>query len=253
MNPKLAIRILLVVLVFLLAGCSGLGNQAGEAEQTLPPTQAPTATPQPTPITQEVEDILSASAAAMQQVNSMQFTIETTVEAVGQSITSTGQGALQNPDNLYMKLDILGNTVEFLILGAEGSYIKLPGATEFTEMTQNDIATLGEPPDIKAQMDMGKFASRSSLQGEETLNGIPTYVISFDLDMPRYLADNPDSSGMLDAANASGVGKMWIGKDDDLLYQMTMEIKSASETLPVGITNTFTFFGFNEPVEIPQP
>ena len=250
MNVRLLIRILLVVLLFLLAACNGSQDQAGQA---LPPTEVPTATPQPTPTSQGVEGILSASSAAMQQVNSMQFTFETTVEAVGQTITTTGEGAMQNPDTVYMKLDILGNTVEFLMLGDQGSYIKLPGATDFTQMTQDDVATLGEPPDIKAQMDLSKFASQSSLQGEEDLNGVPTYVISFDLDMPRYLAGNPDSSGFLDAANTTGQGKMWIGKEDNLLYQMTMEMQSASETLPVGITNTFTFFGFNEPVEIPQP
>jgi outer membrane lipoprotein-sorting protein len=211
---------------------------------------APTATPTVAPLT--AEDILAQSAAAMAQVDSMRLTYSVKVDAAGQSMTTEGQGAFKKPDQMYLKLSVLGQDIEMLILAPEQIYWKMPGTDQFIP-APSEITAMGGVPDIMGQLNIGDFASTTRLEGEETLDGVPAYVISFDMDVAKYLHADQAVAAVFDPTKTTGKGKLWIGKEDGYIYKMAMELNmDVADNKVSTLTETF-FSNFNEPVELPKP
>jgi outer membrane lipoprotein-sorting protein len=227
-----------------LAACNAL-------PKALPtPTAQPTATPTSVPLA--VEDILAQATAAMDQVETMQFTYSVKVDAAGQSVTTDGQGAFQKPDQMYMKLNVLGQNIELLMLGPDKLYLKMPGSDQFT-LAPAELAALGGAPDILGQLKVGDFASTTHFEGEETLDGVPTNVISFDMDVAKYLQTDPTNAAIFDPTKTTGKGKIWIGKEDGLIYKLALEMNMDVADNKVAMQTEMLFSNFNQAVDMPQP
>jgi len=251
MNRKWMLRLAICVMVLaLLAACNA-------PQLALPTaTTAPTATPEPTAIPQlpaTVESILAQSAEAMKQVQSMQFTYTTTVEAAGQTIKTDGQGMFKKPDQMYMKLNAMGQTIEMVMLEPGKVYLKMPGSDKFTLSTPGTAGQEPVAPDIMAQTNIADFASGLTLDGEETLDGVPTYVISYSMDIGKYLKSDPSSAAIFDPAKTTGDGKVWIDKETGRMLKMEMNLGMELAGNKIGTVTEMSFTNFNEPVEIPQP
>jgi outer membrane lipoprotein-sorting protein len=231
-------------LAMILAACNAFPN-------VLPsPTPAPTATPTAVPLA--VEDVLDQAAAAMEQVESMRFNYTVKVDAAGQSMTTEGEGAFQKPDQMYMKLKILGQQIEMLTLGPNQVYVKMPGSDQYTQAPVG-LAAMGGAPDIMGQLKVGDFASTTTLEGEDTLDGAPVNVVSFDMDVAKYLQTDQGNAAIFNPAKTTGKGKIWIGKDDGLIYKMALEMTMDVADNPVAMQTEMLFSDFNEPVDMPQP
>ena len=251
MNRKWMINLAIGLMVLvLLAACNA-------AQPALPTaTTAPTATPEPTATPQlptTVESILAQSAEAMKQVQSMQFTYTTTVEAAGQTIKTDGQGLFKQPDQMYMKLNVMSQTIEMLMLGPGQVYIKMPGSDKFTLRTPGTAGQEASAPDIMAQTDIAKFANGLTLEGEEILAGVPAYVISYTMDVGKYFAVDPSNAAIFDPTKTTGEGKIWIDKETGRILKMEMNLGMELVGNKIGTVTEISFTNFNEPVEIPQP
>jgi hypothetical protein len=245
MKAKMLYPYAVACLFLVLAACNAIPS-------ALPtPTPAPTATPTAVPLASE--DILDQAAAAMEQVDSMLFTYAVKVEAAGQAMTTEGQGAFQKPDQMYMKLSILGQEIEMLMLGPDQLYVKMPGADKFTQAPPEMTALGGSAPNIMGQLKVGDFARTSTLEGEETLDGVPTYIVSFDMDIAKYLQTDLANASIFDPSKTTGKGKIWIGKTDGLIYKMALEMNMAVAENPVTMQTEMLFSDFNQPVDMPQP
>jgi outer membrane lipoprotein-sorting protein len=236
------------LLALLLASCNAIPSLLST------PTALPTATPTPAPTTppSSAVDILAQATAAMEQVESMLFTYTVKVDAAGQAMTTDGQGAFQKPDQMYMKLSVLGQNIEMLMLGPDKFYVKMPGSDKFS-LAPTALSGLSGAPDILAQLKVGDFASTTTLEGEEILDGVPTNVVSFDMDVAKYLQTDQANASVFDPAKTTGKGKIWIGKEDGLIYKLALEMNMDVADNPVTMQTEMLFSNFNEPVDMPQP
>lgn len=246
-----------ILMMILAAACSPAAETLPTATLVPTDTPAPTATTEPTAVLQAGDEavaaILAQSKAAMQDVESMRLSYTTTVEAAGQTVATTGEGLFQQPDQMYLKLEAMGQTIEFLVLGEGQVYIKLPGAESFTLSTPETQALSGTAPDIMSQTDVAQFASQVTLEGEETLDGVPVSVLAFTMDIGKYLQQDPSSATIFNPANTTGDGKMWIDKENGYLLKMTMNLSMELAETKVVTATEMIFTGFNEPVDMPQP
>jgi hypothetical protein len=111
----------------------------------------------------------------------------------------------------------------------------------------------GAAPDIMAQSDVSEFSSSVTLDGEETLAGVPTYVISFDMDIAKYLQKDPSSASIFNPVNTVGNGKLWIDQENSYILKMEMNLAMDLAGNKVSTVTEMSFTDFNQPIEMPQP
>jgi len=247
----------LTLVLLLLAACSQTPNTLPTATIAPTDTPAPTATPEAaltsSAANEQVQMILTRSKLAMEQVQSMRIAYTTTVEVAGLTVVTNGEGVFKQPGQMYLKLDALGQTIEFLVPEDGKTYIKMPGADTFTLNTPETGAQGNTAPDILAQMDVAQFANAFTYEGVESVDGTPTDVISFTMDIGKYLQKDPSSAALFDPAKTTGGGKIWIDQQTGYLLQMVMNLDMEIVDKKVATMTEMKFSGFNEQVEIPQP
>lgn len=257
MKQKKFNLLLVSLVIVILAACSPATPALPTATPPPTATPAPTATTAPAAAPQSDDAaaaaILAQSKEAMQSVQSMRLAYTTTVEAAGQTVATTGEGVFKQPDQMYLKLEAMGQTLEFLVLGEGQVYIKLPGAESFTLNTPETQAQGGTAPDILSQTDVAQFASQVTLEGEETLAGVPVNVLSFVMDIGKYLQNDPSSATIFDPSTTTGDGKMWIDQETGYLLKMTMNLTMEIADAKVATATEMNFSDFNQPVELPTP
>lgn len=104
---------------------------------------------------------------------------------------------------------------------------------------------------------LSDYVLDAEIVGNEELNGLPVYEISLMLDAEKYnqLLTPMDMSFLSDTGNAEfeGLGTVWIGQEDLLIYRYEAEINVIINDSLTAILIETDFDSFNEPVEFPNP
>lgn len=244
-NPIRNLALCLALAATFLASCSAL-----PASITLPGRLL---NQQPAQPEMSAQEILTQSQTAMLNLNSFAFTLQARIKTGILGVTANGQGVYQEPDQLYMNGSALGQEFEILLNGSSGLLVKLPGSSEWTQLTPDLAAQIGGNPDIRSQIKVAEYASSPTLVGEETIDGVECYVMTFKVDMNKFFELNPSLSSLLDPNGSNGDGKVWVGKGDLLLRQLLLESATSVQETQINTRTTLQFNSFNQPVVFPAP
>jgi hypothetical protein len=202
------------------------------------------------------ESLLAQSSLVMTQVKTFKFNMDVTSEVGGEDITIKAEGRSETPDKTYMKMELMGQEIEMLIISKTEAYMRTSDAKEWQAIPADQLKNSGGAnPDVLGQIKIGDLVNDMTLDDTETINGEKCYRITYTMDMEKYFkkaAAGQPTQG-LDFENSSAEGTIWIGVKDLRTYQyemvMTMEVQGQEMT----VITTIEFYDFNEPVEFPNP
>ena len=174
----------------------------------------------------------------------------------GYSMRTTSEGAFVRPDSVHYReswqpdrdLRISGprGDIEMELLYLDGvTWSRTVGGDSYWRMASSDgpltspesdlfLWGLLDAPSRERPNFSDRYDSVERLQDTE-LDGIP---------VERYIASRGEGSEVLE---------IWIGKEDGLVRKIDKRLNLSSGSDAISSERTYTFSGFNEPVEIPRP
>lgn len=234
-----------------------------EPSPTPEPTDTPTPEPPPTPEPRSANDLLEASAMAMEDVDSFHFFMDMQLEMGGEGlameIPMLFEGDVQEPDLMAGTLSIsfLGISMESeLISIGDTTYMTDPETGEWGLSTDGDFFGLDQlgggltSPDSLLSADEDAFTDLEVV-GEEMLDGVPVIHL-------KGFMTIEDAGGESDFAV-----DIWIGTEDNYMHQLVIEGQTAVDQVDdtlfgagggdVSMLITMNLSDFNEPVDIQPP
>ncbi len=235
---------------------------------TTEPTPEPTATPSstptpgPTPEPPSVQEILSASAAAMAAVETGSVILDGTAKLEGSlpiETTLVLTGDYQAPDRSRFNTVISSGGFSFeydsVVIGADG-YQENP-FTGAWERSPDAVALLGESGYLgELKLDIEDDVARLiNLVGVEEADGVRTYRLKASLPpfAAAYIAG--DSSLEQDSQGAPVDMELWIGVEDSLVRKLSMGFQHTDALTGDSITaqTVMTFSDYGKSVDIQAP
>jgi len=172
------------------------------------------------------DDLLTASAAAMKDVDSARFALAgegsiqgVEVKSADGTVTSDGraQGTVnivQSGSNVSLELVVIGQPSgepDIYIKGPTGVFVRLPAGSAGTVFDPSQILN----PD-KGLAQLMEFATDAKTVGEETVSGVDTYKVEAQLDGTLVSHLMP-----IQAVNKVP-GTLWIDKDTNRLVRISV-------------------------------
>lgn len=253
---KQAYRALLMI--FVVLALSSLACQAERiqaATQAVLPTPTITVTPPPLPTATVLNGaaILAPVITRMGEIPTMHFTMSALLEGGTQPITLLGEGWSKGKDEYHYKITIDGQVSERRALSPTDLYLKAPGSDTWQRVPEDEMAQYADTPVSQIQF-IASAALNPTLLGEENVDGVDCYHISFDLDMSKYLTTfSPEMSTQVDLTTATGKSEIWIGKADSLIRKWIFDLTYSVQGTPTRAQSTFLYNEFNSPVFLPDP
>lgn len=216
--------------------------------------------------------VLSASAESFQaDVQSFQARLEMTMDASIFSMDINGDIAFQAPDQIHMTMEIGGEgltlEMQMLILGDQ-FYVQLP-FFGWAVFSPEDIGL--EDLGFESEMFEDLMENRSLLDyeeliaslggeiedlGDEEIDGRTYRHYRGSLSFADAMAVFNDAFGtMEELGDVDGAMDfdIWVDVETVLPHRMTASGDLVAEGETVTFDMTISFFGYNEPVEIPAP
>lgn len=203
------------------------------------------------------EEVLKQSGEKMAEVNSMQISAEIGLNSQGMTIAIPMEIAMEKPEKAYIKLSVMGQEMEVVVLSKDEVYIKTPPATIYEQVPADQLGTAGgiDPSMAAGLADVTDIATNLVKEKDEKLDNVDCYVVSFEVSLSDLLAKiGPEVQDALTGMELQPLkGMMWVGKKDLLIRKIDMSTSLTSELLSGDLTITLNFEKFNETVEIPNP
>ena len=246
---------LLIGVSFLLSSVVGCGGQPGR----LSPKAA-----------------VAEAYAATTAIRSMHYTITGAISASGEVQEIDGEGDILLPDRERVKMGMAGETVEIVCIG-DKQYFKSSEAVEWQvyEPGSESQSLPVEPMDTLGYLQSVAAVTQLS---DETVAGVMCGHYQSVIDVAQHLATMEAAvTERADAEmqqgwqmvrerleDASVTVEVWIGKEDHLVYQEKLDMKTyftpptpahgpPAERITITSTATIRFSKFNQPLEIEPP
>ena len=205
-----------------------------------------------TPSNVFLEEVLAESAQAMAQVTSLRYSLvneggETPLPA-GLGMRSA-RGTMVQPDRMTaeVKATVAGFFVEIQVINVGGQTFMTNPLTGDWQVFDEALAPLALFDPAVGVQSILKELSDASLDGQETVQGVPSHRIVGRLtaEALRFIAGSYAEGSVLRA-------ELFIGAEDLMLREVRLEGRLV-EGEPEGITHILTFSDFNEPFVIEPP
>ena len=203
-------------LAVLLVACGGSDSESTPASALSPiaaATPEPTATPTPNPVAISATDVIEASVAAMRQVPSLHFEMESQITASVQDASVTipvkFSGDYRAPDQIKGTISVTVAFITFesqVVVTGDTVYATDPLSGEWAVAEANPLLTL--PIDFLAS-DLAELRD-AKVAGEEELEGTRVYRVTGTAPL----------EGLGDVSARFEVG-LWIGVEDSRLRQVS--------------------------------
>lgn len=212
----------------------------------------------------DVMQLVLDSEKRVQNLETSQFTQIVLVTTAGFEQRVTQNCAAELPDHVYCRSDVVitvGSdapleTDNETVQDGEQLWLREEGGEwrdVTTEFAQSELFS----QEGLQQLTLSEFMVEAELAGETTIDDVAVYEVGFDLDVNAYvstiLGEEMAALFTASAEENSGRGRIWIGQDDLLVRKALVEMSFLIEGEEISITTQAASFGFNEPVEIPDP
>lgn len=211
-------------------------------------TPAATSTPTPAPAPLTGDELLAMNQAAMAALKTAHIEMLVTIAVGAQSMEMSIGGDIESPQKSYFEVESGGQTIQVATLDDEHAYTRPLKSDIWTEADTTDAGVNYQP-----QLTPFEVAKSAVLEGEETLDGVETYVVSYQIDVVKFLAAVPSFAQMINPLQSTGDGKTWIGQDDSLTRKFEMKVILDFSGQKLNYQYEGTVSGHDEPVLIPDP
>lgn len=212
------------------------------------------------PIELTANELLTRSSEAIKDVKTLYIKITITSGSGGISIEINGEGVVEQPDKSYIEMNVFGQTIEMLMLSETEVYIKQPGSTNWEQVSLDQLNQVGGLSqvgglniDVIQQLGVIDFANNTNLGNAETIDGVDSYHITFNIDMEKYLSQLGEFGTQIDVNTAKGTGELWVGKVDYLPRKFLFNLDASIQGVTINASTLLTLSKFNQPVDIPSP
>jgi hypothetical protein len=140
-------------------------------------------------------------------------------------------------------------------------WLRLLEEEEWNEVTAEAFASLISEDQELSHLILSPYISDASLLGEATLNGRNAYMIDFSITIPKYfhIVFGEETKHIVSVREDDNT--LWIDTETGLLIQDRINLYFTVDTAgdnayarwSIGAYIVTTYYGFNEPVEIPDP
>jgi hypothetical protein len=212
---------------------------------------------------QEVMTEITNRAA---NLKSGEFKMVVDLKVQGMGISIDLDGKFKAPEEAYVKLNLMGQNVEFYMRDKQTAYTRQAPQTRWTKMDAAQLKQAGALGSLSSnpvdqQRDMMKYYEDLTLLAEEKQDGVDCYHLGFKVDLEKVLGQVLDADMLKTLlAGANGEikftnkmnGELWVGKADFLPRRMglTMEMEASGQKLSIKLGMDYT--KLNQPVEMPQ-
>lgn len=204
------------------------------------------------------DQVLQKLAENSQNLKTGRITLDMDMSIAGSSIKIDSSGVFENPDKSFMTMNMMGSTVQVLVLspteiytrqGESGKWTRSPSAAETQTGSLYDFT---KNPEL-----LLKYYKNARLLEEKSIPECTAacYHVSFELNV----ADLFQASGAAQSAlqnvkfGAPAEVELWIDKTDffSRRQESTFEMNVNGQDVEVKVVIAQT--GINQPVEIPSP
>ena len=219
----------------------------------------------PEPLVMRPGAVLATSAERFtQQVETYQGTFDMTMAMGDFHMATKGEFAFRAPDTMYMTMGIMGQTMEMLMV-APDMYMRTPGEGWYV-MTAESMGMNREVFEewAESQGPTDYWSTVQQLDGltrlpDEVQDGVTYLRYEGTLDMAEALEDIPE--GLYEPGVREQVEdvlqpvkmELWLDKETYLPQREEMEMTFTVEGTSFSIDMSVEYFGYNEPVDIPEP
>ncbi len=205
----------------------------------------------PTLSAQEILEKVQAQTAA---ITSARVKLTADMASGGVQLTITAEGAVQPPDKAYMKMNIMNQTIETLMLGPTEAYMNT--GSGWQKISTAEVNTNGLNIDLAAsQTEVIKYLKNLAYKNTEQVGGVDCYHLTFDLDLQKALelAMSSDLTNQLGQLTGTASGEMWVGAQDFYMHKLVLKLALEAQKQKVDVTLTLEMSDFNQPVTFPSP
>lgn len=213
-------------------------------------------------------DLIIQSEQTMERLDSVRFNQLVSVtfsEALTQTINQSCQIERAESESSYCLSEIAivleGNDPivgqnEVVAFGDEEMWQRELPDGEWTQLSPDAMAEAGLAEEGFAGIRISDFVVDAQIVGETQINGNDVVEISFDFDVGPYFAailGEELEELFATAESQEGQGTMWLGIDRVLPYRLEVNMAMVLDGETIVMSTQATYFGFNEPVEFPDP
>ncbi|ADL07930.1 DUF6612 family protein [Thermosediminibacter oceani] len=181
----------------------------------------------------------------------MNVDAELMIKDIKQQLTLTGE--VRNPDQVHLAGDLAGMEIE-IYQKKDKFFIKNPLTGKWVETKEMGLGDMNEiisTPE-KTLNDLKDMISEAEYLPDEKVNGIDCKVIEYipDQEKLKKIVFEGTEPGSIKKAKY----RIWIGKNDFLIYKMNIDIKyDAAKTGEQSINMTVLLYDFNNDININYP
>lgn len=256
---NLSVTALLALLPFVLvnfaAGCGETPpTSTGIQTERAPTTRTYSTDPVDTGLLlRDTSEIIRARIADGSGVH---FTSEAFGHIDGAPVSSVGEGDMANAGRVKMKMryTMFNQSSQMELIAV--------GGTTYTRPLNGIWQTSGRgftAPDLESLVNYLDFTRASRNFGQETLgNGRKTYHVQLDVDSTLAMEEakkrtsDPATQNTLEAMKGAALTvDLWIGWDDQLVYQEKVTVSGAGGT--TASESTYIYSRWGQPVDITRP
>jgi outer membrane lipoprotein-sorting protein len=204
--------------------------------------------------TMSAQEILEKSQQEMANISSAQVKLVMDMTASGVQLSLNAEGAVEPPDKAYMKMSIMGQTIETLMLGPTEAYLNT--GTGWEPVPASELGSSGMNTNLVTQQsELLNYLKNLAYKSTEQVGGVDCYQLTFDLDLSEALklAMTQDITGVLGEISGTASGEMWVGTNDFYMRKLVLKMSFELQAQKVDVTMTMEMLNFNQPVTFPSP
>jgi len=199
-------------------------------------------------------EILKRSAEAAQEMKSAKMDFTIAITTGGMNLSFKGEGVVKMPDQSYVKMNMMGQNYETLMISKDEMYVRVSSDGPWTKMDISSAAQPGMNPDFFGQQEaMLSLYQNPTLLGVETVDGVEAYHIAFTMDLQQVLNVTAAQTPELQDMSGTARGEVWIGVADLLTRKSVISMDYLFQGIQAVMDMTMQIKDINKPVDIPKP
>jgi len=204
------------------------------------------------------DQVLQKLAENSKNLKTGQITLDMEMSVAGSSININSTGVFENPDKSFLTMDMMGNTIQVLVLSPTEVYTRQDESGSWTKSPAAAEAQTGSLYDFTRNPELLlKYYKNAKLLEEKAIPecSAACYHLSFELDVSELFNATGDMQSALQNVkfSAPALVELWIDKTDFFTRRQesnfAMEVNGQEVEVEAVITQT----GINQPVTIPSP
>ena len=204
------------------------------------------------------DQVLQKMAENSKNLKTGEITLDMEMSIGGSSIKIDSTGVFENPDKSFMTMNMMGSTVQVLVLSPKEIYTRQGESGKWTRSPDAAETQTGSLYDFTKNPELLlKYYKNAELLPEKSTSECTKdcYHVSFELDVAELFSATGAMQSALQNVKFSAPAevKLWIDKSDFFTHRQESSFNMNVNNQDVEVKVIITQAGINQPVTIPSP